>query len=448
MPSAIFTIGRSGLTASRLSLELTAQNIANAANPDYSRRTLTQSELVMTGNIGIGASADSLGGIRPGVVVRAESALVQRQARDAASTLAAAETEFFALREAESALETSGLFNGLVEFEAALAQLEANPLEPGLRIAALESARQMAGNFRVADATLANARSLVQDEAAAELLTVNELAAELAEVNRKLVAAREGTAGRAALLDARDKALRGLAEQFGIATTINPNGTADVTIEGVPAMPLVTGGAVAGTLALSVNPDGTLAFDLGGTAFAPAGGAMAGRAAALVEMAGLQTGIDSLAASVIAIANAAQGAGADAAGNPGGPLFSGTGAADIGIALASAEGLATAPAGAPAGSRDTANLAALLAALGAETGPAAGADALLLGLSSRVAALDTRREGLSVVAASAEAELLRETGVDLDTEAANLVRLQQAFEANSRVIQVATELFDTLLGLR
>ena len=67
----------------------------------------------------------------------------------------------------------------------------------------------MAGNFRIADGTLANARSLVQDEAAAEVLNVNELAAELAKVNRDLVAAREGTAGRAALLDARDQALRG-----------------------------------------------------------------------------------------------------------------------------------------------------------------------------------------------------------------------------------------------
>lgn len=447
MPSAIFTIGRSGLSASRLSLELTAQNIANAANPDYSRRTLTQSELVMTGNIGIGASADSLGGIRPGVVVRAESALLQRQTRDVSSALESAETEFFALREAESALETSGLFTGLVEFEAALTRLEGNPLEPALRLSVLESARQMAGNFRVANGTLANARSLVQDEAAAEVLSVNELAAELAEVNRKLVVAREGTVGRAALLDARDKALRGLAEQFGIATTINDNGTADITIDGVPPVALVTGG-VAGIVALSLNPGGTLTFNLGGTAFAPSGGAMAGRAAVLAEMAGLQTGIDSIAGSVIAIVNAAQSVGVDEAGNPGPPLFSGTGAADIDIALASASGLATAPAGAPAGSRDTANLAALLGALGAETGPGASADALLLGLSSRVSALDTRREGLSVVAASAEAELLRETGVDLDSEAANLVRLQQAFEANSRVIQVAIELFDTLLGLR
>jgi flagellar hook-associated protein 1 FlgK len=447
MPSAIFTIGRTGLGASRRSLELTAQNIANATNPDYSRRSLTQSELVMTGHIGISASADSLGGIRPGAVVRAESALVQRQARDTSSALAAASAEFFALREAESAIETSALFTGIVAFEAALTRLEGNPTQPALRLSALESARQMAGNFRIANGTLANARSLVQDETSAEVLVVNERAAELAKINRDLVAAREGTAGRAALLDARDKALRGLSEQFGIATVINADGTADVTITGTPAVALVTGG-VAGSVAASLNPDGTLAFDLGGTAFAPASGAMAGRAAALVQMADLQTGIDSLAASVIAIANTAQGAGVDAAGNPGQPLFSGTGAGDIAIALGAASGLATAPAGAPAGSRDTSNLAALLTALGAETGPASGADALLLGLSSRVSALDTRREGLSVVAASAEAELLRETGVDLDTEAANLVRLQQAFEANSRVIQVATELFDTLLGLR
>lgn len=447
MPSAIFTIGRTGLTATRLGLELTAQNIANAANPDYSRRSLTQNELVMTGAIGISVSADSLGGIRPGQVVRAESALVQRQARDTASALAAAEAEFFALREAESAMETSGLFTGLVEFEAALTRLQGNPLEPALRLSALESARQMAGNFRIANGTLGNARSLVQDETSAEVLNVNEIAAELAKVNRDLVASREGTSGRAALLDARDKALRGLSEQFGIATTINADGTADVTIQGTPAIPLVTGGTAA-SVNVGFAADGTLQFDIGGTAFVPSGGAMAGRAAALQDMAGLQTGIDDLAASVIAIANAAQAGGVDQDGNPGLPLFSGTDAGSINIALPTAGRLATAPAGAPAGSRDIGNLATLLANLGAETGPGAEADTMLLGLSSRVAALDTRREGLSVVAASAEAELLRETGVDLDTEAANLVRLQQAFEANSRVIQVATELFDTLLGLR
>lgn len=446
MTSAIFTIGRSGLSVARASIELTAQNIANAANADYSRRTLSQGELVMTGSIGINA-ADSLGGVRPGVIERAESALVQRQARDASSALAAAEAEFSAMRYAESAIENSGVFTGLVDFEAALTRLEANPLEPALRVPALESARQLAGNFAIASATLANTRSLVQGEASAEALTVNELAADLAEINRDLVGTREGTAGRAALLDARDKALRGLAEQFAITPTINANGTVDVTLNGTPPVALVTGG-VADSVGISVAADGTLAFAVGGVSFAPGGGAMAGRAAALSQMADLQNGLDTLAVSLINIVNSAQANGVGTDGTPGQPLFAGTGAADLVMVLGSANGLATAPAGSPAGSRDTGNLAALIGALGAATGPSAGADALLLNLSSRVAALETRRDGLGVVAASAEAELLRETGVDLDDEAANLVRLQQAFEANSRVIQVAADLFDTILALR
>jgi len=445
MPAAIFTIARSGLTASRVSLELTAQNIANAGNADYSRRTLTQGELVMIGSIGIN-QADGLGGVRPGSIERAESGLVQRQARDAGSALAAAEAEFLAMREAESAIEASGVFTGLVDFEAALTRLEGNPLEPALRLSALESARQMASNFRVANGTLTNTRALVQGEASAEVPSVNELAAQLAEINRDLVGAREGTSGRAALLDARDKALRGLAEQFTISPTSNANGTVDVALAGTPSLALVTG-AVASSVSVSFAADGTVSFAVGGTAFAPGGGAMAGRGAALDQMAALQIQLDTLAASAISIANTAQGNGVGSDGIPGQPLFSGTGAGDINVVLGSAGGLATAPAGSPAGSRDTGNLTALLGALGADTGPAAGADALLLGLSSRVAALQTRADGLGVVAASAEAELLRDTGVDIDTEAANLVRLQQAFEANSRVIQVATELFDTILGL-
>jgi flagellar hook-associated protein 1 len=446
MPTAIFTIARSGLNATRRSLELTAQNVANAENPNYSRRTLTQGELVMTGNIGNNAQ-DSLGGVKPGVIERAQSGLVQRQARDSSSAQAAADAEFFAMKEAESALETSGVFTGLVDFEAALTRLQNNPTEPALRLSALEAGRKMAGNFRIANGTLANARSLVQAEASAKTLTVNEVAGELAKINADLVGARDGTAGRAALLDARDKALRNLAKEFGVSPTINPNGTADVVLNGAPPLALVTGGA-AQTLATTFAADGAVSFAVGGTAFVPAGGAMAGRANALAEMADLQTSLDSLAASAITLSNTAQANGVGSDGSPGQPLFAGLGAGSITLVLASADGLATAPAGAPAGSRDTSNLAALIGALGDASGPITGMDSLLLGLSSRVSALETRKDGLGVVAASAEAELLRETGVDLDTEAANLVRLQQAFEANSRVIQVAAELFDTILGLR
>ncbi|MEC8294424.1 MAG: flagellar basal body rod C-terminal domain-containing protein, partial [Pseudomonadota bacterium] len=37
-------------------------------------------------------------------------------------------------------------------------------------------------------------------------------------------------------------------------------------------------------------------------------------------------------------------------------------------------------------------------------------------------------------------------GVDLDTEAANLMKYQQAYQANARVMTVAQELFSTLMN--
>ncbi len=41
-----------------------------------------------------------------------------------------------------------------------------------------------------------------------------------------------------------------------------------------------------------------------------------------------------------------------------------------------------------------------------------------------------------------------ESGVNLDEEAANLIRFQQFYQANARVIDTASNIFDTILGLR
>ena len=46
--------------------------------------------------------------------------------------------------------------------------------------------------------------------------------------------------------------------------------------------------------------------------------------------------------------------------------------------------------------------------------------------------------------ATAEAEA-QFSGVSLDTEAANLIEQQQAYQASARILQTARELFDTLL---
>ncbi len=446
MPSSLITIGRSGAAAARASLELTAQNIANAGNEDFSRRSLSQSELVGSATVGL-YSGVAFNGVRLGTIQRADNALAREQVRATGSDLARADAELEGLRDAETALEQSRLFEGLVDFESALTRLASDPLDPALRITAYESARQLADRFQLADNSLGDARELTQSQVNAGVNEVNQQAATLARINEELTRTEPDTAGQAALLDQRDAALAALSEELGISVRFEERGVANVRI-GDASGPLLIDGTSATALSSTFAADGTALFDLGGTAVTPGSGALAGRTGALTVQADLQTQLDSIALSTITAANTAQANGSAQDGSVGQPLFSGTTAADIGLALASPNGLATAPAGAPAGSRDASNLAALIAAIGADDGPVAGSDALLLGISSRISGQQTTRSALAAIAESAEGALLREIGVDLDTEAANLVRLQQAFEANSRVIQVASDLFDTVLGLR
>jgi len=446
MSSALITIGRSGAAAARASLELTAQNIANAGNADFSRRSISQSELVGSATVGL-YSGTAFNGVALGTIQRADNALARDQARNTSSDLARADAELSALRGSETALEQSRLFEGLVDFEASLTRLASDPLDPALRTVALESARQLVDRFQLANSALGDARELAQSRLQSGVDEVNRQAATLARINEQLTRTEPDTAGQAALLDQRDAALTALSEEVGISVDFEERGVANVRLNDGSGALLVDGTSAA-SLSATFAADATASFALDGAAITPTSGALTGQAVALAAQADLQAQLDDIALSTITRANDAQANGVAQDGSAGQPLFAGTSASNIALSLSSHTGLATAPAGAPAGSRDVSNLTSLIAAIGASDGPVGGADALLLGISSRISGQETTRTALATIAESAQGALLFEIGVDLDTEAANLLRLQQAFEANSRVIQVAAELFDTVLSLR
>jgi len=67
-----------------------------------------------------------------------------------------------------------------------------------------------------------------------------------------------------------------------------------------------------------------------------------------------------------------------------------------------------------------------------------------VGVQSRQAQLS--RDALELVQGDARAAIDSVSGVNLDEEAANLVRLQQAYQAAAQVVRVADTLFDTLIG--
>ncbi len=446
MASDLMSIARSGTRAARIALDVTAQNIANASSEGYVRRSVSLSEVVATGSIG-GTGQPALSGVRLAGIVRNADPFRQAEVRRTGSDAARAGAEVAGLQNVESAVEQSGVYPAVVDFESALQRLVSNPVDPSLRAATIESADAMAQSFNLAARELGAAGDGMRFQAGAGVDEVNTLAAELARVNLRLSRASDASGDQSALLDQRDQLLSKLSDKADLATTINPaNGTVEVRLGGTGGAVLV-GVGTSQPLGMTTAADGTVSYTLGGGPVSVSGGALAGHAQALGTLATTRTRLDTLALSVRDTVNAAQTSGAALDGSAGQPLFTGTGAADLAIAFSSGAGLATAPAGAAAGSRDPANLDALRTAL-AGADPAGGLDSLLFDVSSAVAARSVTRDALDTIAGNARIALAAQAGVDLDQEAVNLIRYQQAFQASGRVIQCASDIFDTMLGIR
>ncbi|MEQ1541725.1 MAG: flagellar hook-associated protein FlgK [Novosphingobium sp.] len=445
MASDLFTIGTSGVRAARAALDVTAQNIANASTQGYVRRSVRLSELAAAG--GWNRVADlSLSGVRVDGIARNADLFRQAEVRRTSADAGRAGAELTGLQNIESALEQARFYPALTSFEASLRRLSANPVDPSLRTAVLEDARTLTRTFTMAAGGLAEAGSSLRFEAADGVTQVNLAAGELARVNLQLARSQPGTSDHVSLLDHRDTLLQRIADHADVSTSFAANQTVEVRLGGSAGPQLVSGGSTA-PLAMTTAADGTIGFTLGAAPLALAGGALAGKAQALGAIASTQTALDGIADSLITTANAVQTGGAALDGTPGQPLFAGSGAAGISLALASGAQIATAPAGAGANSRDPANLDALRAAL-TSTDIAGQASGLLFTTSSAVAGHKTTSAALSTIANAAQVSLDSQAGVDLDEEAVNLVRYQQAFQASGKAIQVASTLFDTLLALR
>lgn len=441
----LLSIARSGTQAARIALDVTAQNIANASSEGYVRRSVRLEELASSG--GFGRIGDvSLSGVRLDRVVRNADLFRQAEVRRTGADAARANAEVTGLENIESAVEQAQLYPAIVRFEASLQQLAGDPVDPSLRAAVIEDARTMTRGFNIAAASLQAVGEGLRFEAADGAEQVNQLAGELARLNLRLARAADGSSDQTALLDKRDLLLRQLSEHVDIAASFAPDQTVEVRLGGGAGLTLVNGGT-AGSLSMNTAADGTISFALDGNPVTPAAGSLAGKAQALDRLAEVSSRLDGIAVSFAATVNAAQAGGVALDGGAGQPMLSGTGAADLALAFDDGSLIATAPTGAGAGSRDPGNLTALRSALAASD-PAGAMDALIFGISSAVQGRGLTRDALEAIAGNARVALQAQSGVDLDQEAVNLIRYQQAFQASGRAMQVAADIFDTLLAIR
>jgi flagellar hook-associated protein 1 len=444
----LLSIGASGARAYQSALATTSDNIANAATTGYSRRVATVREVVATGGntsaIGAGLGANVSGVVRSADQFRASE--VRSASSDLARTMASATW----LGRIDTSLTQNNLGGQLTAFFTSAKAVAADPTALPARATMLENATSVAAAFSATGKALDSAMTDLKASADTATTQLNNLSASLAKVNAGLARADAGTAGQAALLDQRDQMLEQMSALTDVTVSFDTYGRATVQA-GNASGPTLVEGANAAIVSVTSNDEGAFSFAVkqaNGSvqAMAPNGGAMAGIAESGARIAAARDQISQMAQDFADGVNAVQAAGADLQGNAGQPMFTvGDPPYQLSVAMTDPRGIAAAATG--AGTRDNSNLAGL-DALRTSGNFEQGVTDITAANGAALAGRNSIADAQSSIRDSAVSARDSVSGVNVDEEAVDLMRFQQAYQASARVIQVARETLQSILDIR
>ncbi|ODP39055.1 flagellar hook-associated protein FlgK [Sphingomonas turrisvirgatae] len=443
--SDMLSIGASGVRAYQTALTTTSENIANAGTAGYAKRVATTREVAVATS-GMTTAANGMGVTVSGIA-RSGDAMRSADVRAAGADLARSEAGAVWLDRIEGALTGNKLDERLTAFFNAATTLSADPSASAPRATMLQAAASVANSFAATGAALDGAIADLDASADAGTGQLNTLSASLAKVNAGLGRVAAGTSGQAALLDERDRLLEAMSALTDVAVQFDSFGR--VSVKGGAGGPLLVQGDRPAIATYARGSDGAVSFAVygidGSHILTPSGGALAGMAEGAARLADARRELDTIAAAFVEGVNAVQAGGADLDGNAGTDMFEGDSAASMKLVLSDPRGIAAAAAG--AGPRDNGNLTAL-AALRKDGAFESDVTTLTTGNASALAGRRAIAEVQTTIRAHAIAARDTVSGVNIDEEAVDLIRFQQAYQASSRVIQVARETLDTLFNIR
>ncbi|MES2986748.1 MAG: flagellar hook-associated protein FlgK [Pseudomonadota bacterium] len=444
--SDMLSIGLSGVRAYQTALTTTSENIANAGTAGYARRTASVHEVVATSSMSSG-STSGLGVTVSGVARQADD-YRSSEVRNASSDLARTETGATWLERIETALSGNKLADRLTTFFNSSKSVAADPASLAPRAAMLEAASSVASAFAATGNALDGAAAALDASAEGAVTQLNSVTAALAKVNSGLGRAQPGTSGQAALLDERDRLLETMSAITDVSVTLDVAGRATVRAGGSNGPTLVQGDQAGfvtyvrneGAVSLAVHRAGQT------SAVTPNAGALAGIVEGAQRIADAKENIEAKAKAFAEGVNEVQGSGDDLNGDSGEPMFAiGDPSTKLTLVLTDPRGIAAAASG--GGTRNNGNLAGLdsLRTTGKfEEG--------INGLTTaNAAALSARRGVAQAQSAMRDAAVSARdavSGVNVDEEAVDLLRFQQAYQASSRVIQIARETLNSILEIR
>lgn len=442
--SDLFIIGASGTKAYRSAMAAISENIANASTEGYSRRSVTTMESgSSTATMAVYISRANFGGTEVKSVNRATDPYLDATVRYTNMQLGSAVARMRWLTDSETALNDTetGVGQLMTGMFQNMDKLAASPSDNSLRVTTLDSIGRVAQAFNQTSADLGQVSNGIATEAQSSVTTVNQALSALADINNSLLRAQPGTSAYAQLLDSRDAALGTLSTNLNVDISFGTHDQAQVMLNG---QTLVQGSS-ATPLALTANANGTLSLATGGgTALAaPTSGTLGGLFSAADTVSQRRTSLDTLAQQFVTNMNNWHAQGRTDAGTAGGPLLSGTTAATVTALISDPAQLATkATDGTPNGNLLT--VSTVLRGNGSVEQGWTNLIATHANLLSSTKAEQTTAQNRSDQAVAAREAV---SGVDLDMEAAELLRIQQAYSGSAKILQVAKETVDAILQI-
>ncbi|WP_412061201.1 flagellar hook-associated protein FlgK [Rubrivirga sp. IMCC45206] len=447
--TSLFSTARQSLLASQAGTNATANNIANVETPGYTRRSATlQATPRQRGGVQIQALPGAGDGVHVSGFDRTRNGLLDDAVRRGRAGSDGAGEGALLLSAVENAVGSDGtrLLDPLRAFFSAWSSVADAPAELAPRDALLSEGQRLGQTLRMVDAGLAGLEASAETGLAATVERANSLLAEVAELNTVIRTAQSQGGQDLDALDRRDVLLDELAGIAPFSARAQPEGDVTLSLDG---MVVVQEGTPLPLRVVGPPEEPTTAlFATGSSRPIGLGGIESGVLGAQLDTIGrvipeTRAALDGLVNTLVTRVNAAQESGTGLDGSTGQPFFDPAGTTAATLSLASgltAESVAAGTSGPGDGS--TAE-----AINGIGEGLDATASRLLAGVGTEVRRATAASEANASLTAYAEALRSGVSDVSLDEEMTNLIKFQQSYAASARVLETATQMFDTLLAM-
>jgi flagellar hook-associated protein 1 FlgK len=247
----LLKIGLSALLAQQRALNVTANNIANASTPGYSRQRVElsprQVEQFGNGFIGTGVDASFVRRITDEILIAQRQAAESSFARsDTFSNLAAAIDDLLA----DSRI---GMNTRFQEFRNAVQDLANDPGTTAARQVLISEGRQLVSMLTSFDARLDEVSHQVDTQLSATVLEINGLGRAIADLNRQALAFGRDGQPPPDIADQRDTLVQQLAGLVRVETVAQTDGTLNVFIGSGQSLVV---GTTSAELAVTAGPFG------------------------------------------------------------------------------------------------------------------------------------------------------------------------------------------------